>query len=90
MQDLLAASALDQAQAVRDGEVTATELVEAALAKAESVQDELNAFAMLDADGALAAAADVGPGDPRFEQLVLRHDEVLAQDRRVDRLTNRL
>jgi Asp-tRNA(Asn)/Glu-tRNA(Gln) amidotransferase A subunit family amidase len=65
MHDLLAASALEQARAVRDGEVSATELVEAVLAKAESVQAELNPFAVIDADRALEAAARVRPGDER-------------------------
>ena len=35
MEELLAATATEQARAVRDGEVSATELVEAALREAE-------------------------------------------------------
>jgi amidase len=65
MEGLLSASALDQARAVRAGEVSATELLEAALARAESVQADLNPFAVIDADLALEAAARVRPGDER-------------------------
>jgi aspartyl-tRNA(Asn)/glutamyl-tRNA(Gln) amidotransferase subunit A len=59
------------AQLVRDGEVSARELVEASLALVEAQQTALNSFVHLDADGALAAAdavdrarsagADLGP-----------------------------
>jgi amidase len=65
MKELLAASALAQARAVRAGEVGATELVEAALTEAERVQGELGAFTLLDGERALAVAAEVKPGDER-------------------------
>jgi amidase len=65
MDDLLSASALEQAAAIRVGDVSSRELVEASLAKAEQVQVELNAFTVLDPDRALAAADSIRPGDPR-------------------------
>lgn len=65
MEELLKASALAQARAVRDGEVSATELVTAALVAAERVQRELGAFTVLDGERALATAADVRAGDGR-------------------------
>ncbi len=47
------------AAAVREGEITAREVVEDALRKIEAQQPVLNAFVHVDADGALAAADDV-------------------------------
>ena len=44
------------AQLVRDGDVSARELVEASLARVDAQQDALNAFVYVDRDGALAAA----------------------------------
>lgn len=61
---LLTKPALELAALVRSGEVTSRELVEAALERAEA-QAHLNAFTLLDADAALAAADAVRPGDPR-------------------------
>ena len=58
-------SALEQARLVREGGVTARELVEASLAAIESLDGELNAFVHLTADEALAAADQVQAGDPR-------------------------
>jgi amidase len=63
--ELLLRPALELAALVREGEVSARELTEAALARAEATQPELNAFTFLDADAALAAADAVEPGDPR-------------------------
>jgi amidase len=60
---LLTRPALELAGLIRTGQVHARELVEAALAQAEAHRD-LNAFTLLDAEGALAAEA-VQPGDPR-------------------------
>jgi amidase len=57
-------SALAQAAAVRDGSVTATELVEAAL-EAIGRRADLNAFVTLCGERALAEAAQVRPGDAR-------------------------
>ena len=50
---------------VREGEITSRELVEASLERIEALQPELNAFVHVDAEGALATADAVGPGDPR-------------------------
>ncbi len=50
---------------VRAGEVSARELVEASLARIEAVDPAINAFPLVDAEGALAAAEGVKPGDER-------------------------
>jgi amidase len=50
---------------IRNGELRARELVEDCLARIEALQPELNAFVHLDAEGALAAADEVEPNDPR-------------------------
>jgi amidase len=50
---------------IRNGELGARELVEDCLARIEALQPELNAFVHLDAEGALSAADQVEPGDPR-------------------------
>ena len=57
--------AVELAELVREGEVSARELAEAALERIEATQPELNAFTLVDADAALAAAEAVEPGDPR-------------------------
>ncbi len=62
--ELLSRPATELAALVRTGQISARELVEAALAQAEA-QADLNAFTYLDREGALAAAAAVKPGDPR-------------------------
>src|SRR5579884_3510220 len=61
---LLTRPALELAGLVRSGQITARALVEAALERAEA-HAHLNAFTLLDADAALAAADAVKPGDPR-------------------------
>jgi amidase len=63
--ELLLKPAGELAQMVRVGEVSSVELVEASLARIEALQPELNAFVHLDPEGALASAAEVGPGDER-------------------------
>ena len=50
---------------VRTGELSSRELVDECLRRIEALQPELNAFVHLDAEGALAAAEAIGPGDPR-------------------------
>jgi amidase len=65
MNDLLTRSAVDLAGLVRDGEVTARELVEASLSRIEEVDGEVNAFTSVDGDRALAAADEIDSGDPR-------------------------
>jgi amidase len=61
---LLTRPALELAGLIRDGQVRARELVDAALAQADARRD-LNAFTLLDAEGALATAEAIGPGDQR-------------------------
>ncbi len=61
---LLTRPALELAAMVRAGQITARELVEAALAQIEAHGD-LNAFTYVDAEGALAAADSIQPGDAR-------------------------
>jgi amidase len=58
-------SAAQQAQAVRAGEVSARDLVEASLAEIEQRDGEIGAFVALCAERALAEADSVRPGDPR-------------------------
>jgi amidase len=53
------------ARLVREGEVTARELVESALERIEALQPELNAFVHLDPEGAVAVADGISPGDRR-------------------------
>ena len=65
MTELMFKPAGELAALVRDGELTSRELVEACLARIEALQPELNAFVHIDAEGALAAADQVEPGDPR-------------------------
>src|SRR4051794_645912 len=65
MRDLLTRPALELAALVRAGEVTSRELVEASLAQIEDADDQVGAFTVLDGDRALAAAGEVGSGDPR-------------------------
>jgi amidase len=63
--DLLFRSAIELAGLVRSGEVSARELVEASLRRIEEVDGELNAWVLVDAEGALAAADEVRAGDER-------------------------
>jgi amidase len=62
---LLTQGAARQADAVRAGDVTARELVEASLAQIERRDPEIGAFVATCADRALAEADAVRPGDPR-------------------------
>ncbi|HEX8052266.1 MAG TPA: amidase [Thermoleophilaceae bacterium] len=57
--------ALEQAAAVRAGEVSARELVEASLAAIERLDGDVNAFVTLVPERALAEADAIGPGDAR-------------------------
>lgn len=52
----LGLSAHELAAALRDGQVSAAEVMAAALSRAEAVQRQVNAFTWIDPDGALAAA----------------------------------
>jgi amidase len=64
VESLLTRSAVELAALVRSGEVTARALVEAALQRVQANRD-INAFTLVDEDGALAAADAIQPGDPR-------------------------
>jgi len=50
---------------VRSGEVTARELVEASLARIDEVDERVNAFTLVDREGALATADGISDGDKR-------------------------
>jgi len=63
--DLLFRPANELAALVRSGEITARELVSASLERIEALDGQLNAFTHVDADGALAAADAIAPGDER-------------------------
>ena len=63
--DLMFRSASELAGMVRAGEVSSRELVEISLARIEELNPELNAFVQVDAERALATAAEIGPGDER-------------------------
>jgi amidase len=63
--DLLVRPALELAQLVRSGQVSARELVEAALCRLEEREPRINAFCFVDAERALAGAGEVSPGDER-------------------------
>jgi amidase len=63
--ELLLRPALELAELVRSGEMTATELVEASLRKIDELEPRVRAFTHIAHDSALAAAAEVKPGDPR-------------------------
>ena len=63
--DLMFRPVDELAALVRDGELTARELVEASLRRIEALDPRLGAFVDVDGDRALAAADAIGPGDPR-------------------------
>ncbi len=65
LHDLLQRPAGELAGLVRRGEVSAAELAAASLEKIAEVDPQINAFTDVDADGALAAAAQIAPGDER-------------------------
>ena len=62
--DLLRKPALELAEMVRDGEVSARELTQASLDRIEATEP-LNHWTLVDAEGALAAADAIEPGDER-------------------------
>jgi amidase len=63
--DLLFKPAGELAALVRSGELSATELTDAALERIEALEPDLNAFVHLDPDGATAAADGIGADDGR-------------------------
>ncbi|MFI5005201.1 MAG: amidase [Solirubrobacterales bacterium] len=63
--DLMFRPASELAGMVRDGELTARELVQVSLDRIEELNPRLNAFVQIDGERALAAADEVAPGDER-------------------------
>jgi len=63
--DLMFRPAGELAGMVRSGDVSARELVEISLGRIEELNPQLNAFVQVDAERALAAAAEIHPGDER-------------------------
>ncbi|HEX9069440.1 MAG TPA: amidase [Ktedonobacterales bacterium] len=61
---LLTKSATDLAAMIRSGDISAVELIDATLRQIEANSD-INAFTLVDADGAREAARAVKPGDAR-------------------------
>jgi amidase len=64
-QELLFKPATELADLVRLGEISARELVELALDRIEADEQGLNAFTVVDRDGALATAEAISAGDER-------------------------
>src|SRR2546423_13923188 len=65
MSELIGTSALELAEQVRRGDVSALELTTACLTRIEALEPAINAFTHVAADAALATAAEIAPGDPR-------------------------
>jgi len=65
MSDLLFRPAGELAALIRSSELGARELVEASLGRIDELQPTVNAFTHVAHESALAAADQVGPGDPR-------------------------
>jgi amidase len=63
--DLMFRPVTELAEMVRSGEVSAQELVGISLERIEELNPALNAFVDIDAERALATAAEIGPGDER-------------------------
>jgi amidase len=62
---LLIRPALELAELVRSGDVSASELTDTCLAEIEAREPEINAFTFIAAEQARAVAAQIGPGDRR-------------------------
>jgi amidase len=65
MSELIGASALELAEQVRRGALSALELTTACLTRIDALEPSINAFTHVAADAALATAAEIAPGDPR-------------------------
>ncbi len=63
--ELMFRPALELAELVRRGEVSARELVEASLERIHELNPAINAFVDVDREGARAAGDAIGPGDER-------------------------
>jgi amidase len=62
---LLLQSAIELAGLIRAGELGSSELVEGSLRRIDELQPTINAFTHVAHDSALAAAREIGSGDPR-------------------------
>src|SRR5215208_1416126 len=65
MSELLFKPASELATLIHTGQISASELVAAAIERIEALQPTLNAFTHVDAEGALAAAETISADDPR-------------------------
>ncbi len=65
MSELLFKPASELATLIHTGQISSAELVGAALERIEALQPTINAFAHIDAEGAMAAAESVSADDPR-------------------------
>ena len=65
MNALLELSAVEQAELIRKGEISARELVEASLERIAGVNPILNALTAVGSEHALQQADSIAPGDPR-------------------------
>ncbi len=65
MNSALDLGAVEQAELVRDGQLSARELVQASLEQIEQINPIVNAFVAVSAKRALAEADAIAPGDPR-------------------------
>ena len=65
MRELLRGSPLQLAAMIREGELSSSELVGAALQQIEALEPTINAFTYVAADQALAQSAGIGAGDAR-------------------------
>ncbi len=65
MAELMFQGALELAELVRSGEISATELVSDCLAQIDALEPTIGAFTYVAHDAALAAAAEIGAGDER-------------------------
>src|SRR4051812_6541212 len=63
--DLMSRPVAELAALVRGGELSARESVGAALERIDALDPEINAFVEVDAERAMAAAAEIEPGDER-------------------------
>ena len=64
-EELLSGSAIEQAEAVRNGDVSARELVEASVRAIERLNGDVNAVVTTSAERALEEAERIAPGDER-------------------------
>jgi amidase len=65
MSELMLRSAVELAEMVRGGELSAGELVEESLRRIDELQPSVNAFTHVAHEAALSVARSIGPGDPR-------------------------